>query len=176
MEASDSTDILIAGGQNGALRMNIYDSFDLGSFDARKAHPQAWLLKHTSHPYFSTQALLFSESRSSEEFLSLIPLDLRMIPETGNYLPLIASKSTQLLNLLRYLTATQDQMYKEFKSSQELPGRFMANIEETLQEKNQCDFTSAAFHLVATGHCYECMKEWLVDELRDTVMYTVSQN
>ena len=104
----------------------------------------------------------------------MTPLDLRMIPETGSYLPIIASKSTQLQNLLRYLVATQDQMYKEFKSSQDLPARLMANIEETLQEKNQCDFRSAAYHLVATGHCYECVKEWLVDELRDTVLYLLN--
>ena len=93
-----------------------------------------------------------------------------MITETGNYLPLVASKSTQLQNLLRYLVATQMQVYKEFSSSQDLPKRFIANIEETLQERVQCNFVTALFHLIATGDCYECVKEWLIDELGEKVM------
>lgn len=151
--------------------MRIYDSFHIGVFHVGPWESAFELLKHASHPYSSTHALLYFTQYDGRDNLILVPLDLRMIPETGNYLSLIASKSTQLQMLLRYLIATQIQIYKEFSTSQDLPKRFIANIEEALQEKNQCNFVTAAFHLVATGDCYEAMREWLVDELGERVFY-----
>ena len=168
-EANESTDVLLVGSSNGSLHLRIYDSFDLGMFDADRRDPRSDIIGYASHPSSSTHALLFSGSQERKDEVILVPLDLRMITETGGYLSLIASKSTQLQNLLRYIIATQFQIYKEFATSQELPKRFIRNIEEALQEKKGCSFATAAYHLAATGDCYECMKEWLVDELRDQV-------
>ena len=168
-ETNHSTDVFFVGAEGGSLHLSIYDSFELGSFDPGYHDLLSDALRYASHPYTSTNTLLYSGGQRAKDDLFLVPLDLRMITETGGYLSLIASKSTQLQNLLRYIVATQMQIYKDFSSSQDLPRRFIANIEESLQEKNGCDFATAAYHLAATGDCYERMKEWLVDELRETV-------
>ena len=168
--ASDLTDVLLAGGDEGSLHLTIYDSFELGTYTIKDHGQRMKLSGHASHPYYSTHALL-CEGPDKPHPLFLLPLDLRMITETGRYLTIIASKSTHLQNILRYIIATQNHIYGEFKNSQDLPGRFIRNIEEALQEKDHCSFLSAVYHLVATGDCYETMKEWLVDELGDRVVF-----
>ena len=168
-EQNESTDVLVVGLREGSLHLSIYDSFELGRFSS--GNQRLKLLEHSSHPYSSTHALLFSDGEARNGKLCFVPLDLRLITETGRYLSLIASKSTQLQNTLRYIKAAQVQIYSEFDSSQDLPRRFIRNIEESLQEKNQCSFANAAYHLVATGDCYPTMREWLIDELGDRVRF-----
>ena len=91
---------------------------------------------------------------------------------TGRYLSLLASKSTQLRNLLRYISQAQKQMYSDFKASQDLPSKFIANLEETLKESSDCTWTQCAYHLVVTGNCQAEVKQWLVDQLGERVRTT----
>ena len=168
----DSADVLLVGYEDGSLRLSIYDFFRIGTFDTRHISPdlhRSRPLLHSSHPFCSTHALLASSLSQGQEDLYFVPFDLRLIPDTGRYLSVLASKSTQLQNVLRYIGEVQVQMYGDFKTSQDLPHKFIRNIEEALQEKNQCGFISAAYHLAVTGNCYPCMKEWLVDELGERV-------
>ena len=60
-------------------------------------------------------------------------------------------------------------MHSDFKASQELPSRYIANIEESLQKQADCNWTQAAYHLVVTGNCCPEVKEWLVDQLGERV-------
>ncbi|KAL8675570.1 MAG: hypothetical protein Q9168_000082 [Polycauliona sp. 1 TL-2023] len=60
---------------------------------------------------------------------------------------------------------SEKQISTEIRTSQDLPSRFMRNINETLLEKSDCTWVNACYHLAATGHCYPEVKEWLVDEL-----------
>ena len=99
----------------------------------------------------------------------MTPLDLRLISSTGRYLSLLASKSTRLHNILRYMQQVQKQIYSEFKASQDLPRRFVRNVEEALQETHDCTWMQAAYHTVVTGHCFPQVKEWLVDEMGERV-------
>ena len=171
-DSNNSTDVLVLGSPDGVLHLSIYDFFEIGDFDIEeifKGKETCTLIQHCSHPYSSTHGLLFIDSSSPKTKLFVVPLDLRLIRDTGRYLSLIASKSTQLQNVLRYIQSTQAHIYSEFNSSQDLPAKFIRNIEETLQDKNHCSFVNAAYHLVATGDCYPVMKEWLVDELGDRV-------
>ena len=161
-----AADALVVAFEDGTLYLSIYDFFEIGSFNLGKRYGVKQLF---SHPYSSTHGILVSDRVPGGSRLSLIPLDLQLIPNTGKYLSLIASKSTQMQNLLRYITGTQAQMSAQFASSQDLPRNFMRNMEETLQEKNEGSFVSAIYHLVATGHCYASVKEWLVDVLADRV-------
>jgi anaphase-promoting complex subunit 4 len=165
----DSVDVLVIGSGDGLVHLSIYDSFEVGSFDLRaieafKTGCQAIL--HASHSFSSTHSLLVE---TTTEEIYLVPLDLRFISSSGGYLSLLASKSTQLQNLLRYINQVTVVLENEFRSSQDLPGKFIRNINETLQEKCQCDLVHAAYHLVVTGNCYPPMKEWLVDELSERV-------
>ena len=119
----------------------------------------------------STHSLLCSVSPTSPNSsqLSLLTLDLRFIAKAGKYLPLLASKVTQLQNLLRYIKQVQHQIHLEWKNAQDLPSRYISNVNEDLQEKSQCDFVTAVYHLLVTGDCFEPLREFLVDQLGDRV-------
>lgn len=173
-DSKESADVLLVGCEDGSVQLSIYDFFEIGAFSlgqiTHRGRPLR-IVHHFSHPYSPSHGLILSSSSELLEDLHFLPLDLHLIPDTGRYLSLIASKSTQLQNVLRYLRDTQTQMYTEFDSSQDLPRKFIRNIDETLQEKNHCSFTNAAYHLVATGDCFPAVKEWLVDELGERVSF-----
>lgn len=164
-EDQESTDALIIGVDAGRLVLNVYDNFSLGQIST--INQNVVLENHASHPYSSTQALLWKSTSNRQIYFQTI--DIRPITDTGRYLSLIASKTTQIQNLLRYLDLTQQHISTEFKTSHDLPKKFIRNIEEALQEHDHCSFVDAAYHLAATGHCFDTMKEWIVDELGDRV-------
>ena len=168
----DTADVLLVGYDDGTIHISIYDFFEIGTFNTQIAvqdHQIRRPILHSNHSLCSTHSLLLTHSFQSQEELCFVPLDLRLIPETGRYLSLLASKSTRLQNVLRYIREVQIQIYSEFRASQELPQKFIRNIEETLQQTNQCSFIDASYHLVITGNCFPSMKEWLVEELGDRV-------
>ena len=160
------------GFEDGTVHLSIYDSFEIGIFDLQQAsrgiHGCKPLL-HSSHPYSTTHSLLVSSKAGVEQELHVVPLDLRLVSNAGRYLSLLAAKSTQLHNVLRYINQVQRQMYSDFKASQDLPRRFIGNIEETLMEQSDCTWMQAAYHLVVTGNCHSEVKEWLVDQLGERV-------
>ena len=163
--SAESADVLITGFEDGSVHLSIYDFFEIGSFQL----PGSKLLQHCSHPFSTTHSLLVSTQKSSHDVVQLIPLDLRLISNAGRYLSLLASKSTQLHNLMRYMHQVQSQLISEFKTSQDLPSRFIRNVEEALQENIGCSWVHAAYHLAVTGNCYPPVKEWLVEELGERV-------
>ena len=169
--STTSVDILIVGFEDGTVHLSIYDVFEIGSFNLQHVSKLQYSksIMHCSHPYATTHPLLVTAKSNGDQELFVMPLDLRLISSARRYLSLLASKSTQLQNILRYIRQVQRQMYSEFKSSQDLPSRFIRNIEETLQEKYDCTWVQAAYHLVVTGNCYPPVKEWLVDELGERV-------
>ncbi|KAH0543232.1 hypothetical protein FGG08_002396 [Glutinoglossum americanum] len=182
---NDAVDVLIIASDDGTMHLryfvacpyrrliayqglaSIYDCFGIGYFNlqsigAFSAGCKAWL--HSSHPYSSTHSLLVS---TNEDDLYLVPLDLRFISCSGGYLSLLASKSTQLQNLLRYISQVQQHMETEWRNSQDLPSKFIRNINETLEEKLDSNLVDAAYHLVISGNCLDPMKDWLFDELTE---------
>jgi anaphase-promoting complex subunit 4 len=162
---SDSVDVLFVGFDDGSIHLRIFDCFEIGSVPIGESAGVAasyQTLRHASHPLSSTHALLTSPAEDQpSKPLSLITLDLR--------LSLLASKTTQLQNLLRYIGQVQKQIELEWKNAQETPARFLRAINQDLQDQCQCDFTTAIYHLVVTGHCFEPMKEFLVDIVGDRV-------
>ncbi|KAJ6054781.1 uncharacterized protein N7446_001502 [Penicillium canescens] len=167
-DTNDSVDVLSVGFDDGSVHLRIFDCFEIGSFPVGRTPGVAGscpVLRHASHPLSSTHALLASavDGDGETRTLELVTLDLRFITKSGRYLSLLASKTTQLQNLLRYVGQVQRQIELEWKNAQELPARFLRSVNEDLQEKCQCDFITAIYHLVVTGHCYGPMKEFLVD-------------
>lgn len=134
---------------------------------------QCAILHHASHPLSSTHALLASTAPSDTGAgagaLALLTLDLRFITRSGRYLALLAYKTTQLQNLLRYISQVQRQIELEWKNAQELPMRYMRSVNQDLEEKCHCDFVTAAYHLVVTGDCFEPLREFLVDIVGERV-------
>jgi anaphase-promoting complex subunit 4 len=60
-------------------------------------------------------------------------------------------------------------MTVEWRTTQDLPNRFIRNINDTLGEKDDRNIVQALYHSVATGHTLPAVREWLVDELSDRV-------
>lgn len=177
---SDSVDVLFVGFDDGSVHLRIFDCFEIGSFPIGESAGVAGsyqIVRHASHPLSSTHALLASLAQGQIcEPLNLVTLDLRFITKSGRYLSLLASKTTQLQNLLRYIGQVQKQIELEWKTAQEMPARFLRSINQDLQEQCQCDFTTAIYHLVVTGHCFEPMKEFLVDIVGERVCVQVDHD
>ncbi|KAJ6192764.1 anaphase-promoting complex, cyclosome, subunit 4-domain-containing protein [Bipolaris maydis] len=108
-----------------------------------------------------------SQAEVDSKSIAFVPLTLNFIPTAGIYLHLIAAKSSQLQNLLLYITQTLQRVRAFFKHAQDLPRKFMMNISETLEEKELGDLVTNLFHIACTGNCNPTMKEWLVDELAE---------
>ncbi|EFR04173.1 hypothetical protein MGYG_07180 [Nannizzia gypsea CBS 118893] len=177
----DSVDVLLAGLDDGSVHMRIFESFEIGSIDVSSSldgpeggddtggsnkmgkRGEYKALLHASHPMSTTHAVLFR----NEAGIKLLNLDLRFITKAGRYLPLLASKVTQLQNLLRYIKQVQAQMHLEWKNARELPIRYLRNINEELKEQCHCDFVTATYHLIVTGDCFAPLKEFLATTIGD---------
>ncbi|KAI9675657.1 MAG: hypothetical protein M1817_001024 [Caeruleum heppii] len=167
-KADDAVDIMIVGFEDGSVHLSIYDSFNIGTLTLGNASSllrECKPLMHASHPFSSTHALLAATAEQQQYVF--VPIDIRFISDSGAYLSLLASKTTQLQNLLRYISQVQRLMQVEWQNAQDLPTKFLRNINKPLQEECQCDFITAAYHLVVTGNCFGPMREWLVDELAE---------
>jgi anaphase-promoting complex subunit 4 len=161
---------MVVGTKEGHIHLTIYDSFVIGSFESPLVlgGQPSQLILHASHEQYSTHSLLM-QSSGPHQSLYFVPMDLRFISASSEYLSLLASRSTALQNLLRYINQVQSLMNSEWKSTQELPNKFLRNINETLGEKGNRDIVKALYHSVATGHTFPEVREWLVEELMERV-------
>ena len=185
----DSVDVLQVGLDDAQIHLRIFDSFEIGTISLRSslgASNDCRFLMCTSDPLSSSHVVV-AETRldigkqsgqrtESVPQLQVLMLDLRFITSSGRYLSLLASKSTQLQNLLRYIQQIQLQIDIEWRTGQDLPSKYMRNINEALEEKCQCDFLTAAYHLLVTGNCYGPLKEFLVDEIGERVSRSVCRS
>ena len=179
--SGDTVDVLLARIQDCSLHIRIFDSFEIGDVDVSLSLPKGLkgrsIIQHASHPFASTHyfvveaesnghAIASGAPTNGEASLHLLGLDLRFITQSSYNLPLLASKATQLQNLLRYILQIQSQLSQEVRTAFDLPSRFLRNVNESLAEQdNTSSFTTAAYHLMVTGIIDPRLKEWLVDEV-----------
>jgi anaphase-promoting complex subunit 4 len=174
-EDASNVDVTIVGTTDGRIQISIYDSFSVGGFqyqipNAQESAAAADLCCHSSHPEISTHALLFKPQVDKPEAVYLVPVDLTFIHSSPVNLSLLASKTTTLQNILRYIKQTQVHMVGEWTSTRELPARFMAGVQEDLEKLPKCrTIVQALYHTAVTGRVYEPVKEWLVDSLAERV-------
>ncbi|KAJ4333232.1 hypothetical protein N0V87_007788 [Didymella glomerata] len=166
----NSVDMFIRCSDRGTVHPSIYDSLETVTVSL----PPVWNIKstpllHASHPYGCSHGLLMQTDTpaTQRKNITFVPLTLNFIPNAGIYLHLIASKTSQLQNLLLYITQCLQRIRTFFKQATDLPSKFMMNITETLEEKGQGDLTTNLFHLACTGACPALIREWLVDELTE---------
>lgn len=166
----DSADVMVVGTREGNIHLSIYDSFVIGSFKCPLVlrEGSAYLFRHASHESYSTHALLMRPI-SSENTLYFMPMDLRFMSASSDYLSILSSRSTHLHNLLRYIQHAQSLMMAEWRGTQELPSKFLRNINESLDDTSNGDIVQALYHSVATGHTFPTVRDWLVDELTERV-------
>jgi anaphase-promoting complex subunit 4 len=178
-EDTDDVHVMIVGTADGGIHLSIYDSFVIGTV---KHSPRGdgifQLCGHGSQPESSTHMLLLRPQAGDGTALYLVPMNLSFLEYSPINLSLLASKTTALQNLLRYLKQTQSHMVNEWKSTRELPGRFMAGVQDDLKGLPNGNMTivQALYHTVVTGHVFPPVKEWLVDTLGDRVSLICQAN
>jgi anaphase-promoting complex subunit 4 len=175
---SDKVDVMIVGTNDGQVHISIYDSFVIGSFHyslppsyGKQAELQ--LYGSASHLELSTHMLVFKPSAGDKtKTLYIVPIDLTFIHSSPENLSLLASKTTTLQKLLRYVRQVQFHMLHEWQSTRALPNRFLSSVNETLREAGtygDMNIGQALYHSVVTGHTFPEVKEWLVDQLAERV-------
>ncbi|KAJ0167617.1 Anaphase-promoting complex subunit 4 [Colletotrichum tanaceti] len=173
-EDSDQVFVMVVGTSDGNLHLSIYDSFVIGDF--RYTLPSSMyipgvlqLVQHASHPEVSTHTLLLKSPADDDQALYLVPMDLPFISSSPINISLLASKLTTLQKLLRYLKQTQLHMQVEYTNTRELPSRFLRSVKGDLEQMahGPTNIVQALFHTVVTGHAYEPIREWLVDNLAE---------
>jgi anaphase-promoting complex subunit 4 len=174
-ELLNGLDTLLLAQGDGTVRLVFYDSLSIGTI----ALPAAWtiqsphFLKHASHP-FSRSHMFLAELGSEGTIASrtvLIPLSLRFMQSAGSHLHMIEHKTAQLETLVQYVNECLLAISHHWAHAKDLPGRFMANINETLAENQEPSLVQSLFHLAVTGDCPPTLKEWLVDILAERVSH-----
>lgn len=175
----DTVDVLLTSVEKCNIHVSMYDSFVVGTVDAALALPKGFkgtrVIQDASHPFLTTHYLVLeavkdgpvrSSRPSADASLHVVAVDLRFITQTGYNLPLVATKATQLQNLLRYLTQVSTLLSAEVRTAFDLPQRFVANISESLAEDDPAaSFMTQAYQLIIMGTCNEKFREWLVDQV-----------
>ncbi|OBT86448.1 hypothetical protein VE02_05351 [Pseudogymnoascus sp. 03VT05] len=167
---NDSISIMVVGTSTGHIHLTIFDSFVIGTFasplkSSKTSRHQ--LIRHASHPHHAVHGLLMKSTSTLVGGLYFVPMHLGFLTSERSDLSLLASRSSALQNLLRYIYQVQTLMAAEYQATQDLPSRFLGNIDETLAEHGDWTIAPALYHQVVTGHTLPEVKEWLVDELAE---------
>jgi anaphase-promoting complex subunit 4 len=181
-EDNDQVDVMVVGTRDGCVHLSIYDSFPIGTFripikqgpspNSSQVDGGYQLCLHAAHPEVSTHSLLLRQNGEGPvKHLYLVPMDLRFVSYSPVNLSLLASKTTTLQKLLRYLRQTQTHIVNEWSSTRELPSRFLSFIQEDLQKMGSgpTNIVQALYHTVLTGHVHRLVREWLVDSIAERV-------
>ncbi|OBT77980.1 hypothetical protein VF21_04329 [Pseudogymnoascus sp. 05NY08] len=167
---NDSISIMVVGTSTGHIHLTIFDSFVIGTFPSplkTSKTSRHQLIRHTSHPHHPVHGLLMKSTSTLVGGLYFVPMHLGFLTSERSDLSLLASRSSALQNLLRYIYQVQTLMTAEYQATQDLPMRFLGNIDETLAEHGDWTIAPALYHQVVTGHTLPEVKEWLVDELAE---------
>lgn len=187
---SISTDVVTVAQSDAHVHLRVFDSFEVGDMDLNRAlnrptgctigkihnivaHPFSEKIfvvaeeKHTSSSRRQTRSQEAAEDATRP--LHLLSLELRFIRQSSHTLPILATKATQLHNLIRYLRQIESQLAREVKTAFDLPGRFIRTLEEDLKEQDGegSTFETSAYHAILTGEVQGKFKEWLADILGD---------
>ena len=165
---------LMLAQDNVGISLILYDVLNLGYV----TFPDEWNLKNFKfkrcafHPFSCTYMFLVEFAQEAGQVkTALLPVSLRFVRSSGNQLHLIASKTAQLQILMSYIDQAFFGLDYHWQHAKDLPAKFMANINEELQEKNEPNLVQSLFHLAATGDCPPTLKEWLVDILAERVSW-----
>lgn len=172
----DRVNVMILGRTDGTIQISIHESFVIGTFypgrsDSATASEGLEFCCHASDPDIPTYSLLLRQRGGGRGALYLIPMDLTFLHSSPINLSLLSSKVTDFQVLLRYISQTQAHMIGEWKSTRELPDRFLLGIQEDLEKmpNGPVSIVQALYHTVVTGHVFPPVREWLVDRVAERV-------
>jgi anaphase-promoting complex subunit 4 len=96
-------------------------------------------------------------------------MDILFIQQFGQYLFQLASTSTRVQALLRYIKETVVALETEFKAMNDLAQRYVSIINEDVKKQGS-EVSLEFFELLVTGVPSGVLKEWLVDVLTERVI------
>jgi len=163
-------DVLLIGEEGGKVVLNIFESFLIGTMELSSLCHQlkrgSTLLRHTASPDLSTHSLLISEHKTGNLLFST--MDILFIEQFGQYLFQLASTSTRVQALIRYMRETVTSIATEFKTMNDLAQRYISIVDEDL-EKVGSEAALEFYEFLATGGPSPTLREWLVDVLTERV-------
>ncbi|PWW79833.1 hypothetical protein C7212DRAFT_273504 [Tuber magnatum] len=161
-------DVLLIGEEDGKILLNVFDSFLIGTMDlsslSDRLRPSSRLLRHTASSDLSTHSLLIEDVQS--ENILFATMDILFIQQFGQYLFQLASTSTRVQALLRYIKETVVALEAEFKAMSDLAQRYVSIIDEDVKKQGS-EVSLEFFELLVTGVPSGILKEWLVDVLTE---------
>ncbi|KAK5069628.1 hypothetical protein LTR64_008309 [Lithohypha guttulata] len=184
------TDITTIAQSDGHVHLRVFDSFEVGDVDLNNTpnkpkgcrfgkvrqvagHPLSKklcvMVEEEAVKPSTRQKQPSSDATSSRPSLHSLSLNLDFLEQSSLTFPILATKATQLHNLLRYLRQIESQMAREVKTAFDLPVRFLRNLEEDLKEQDGegSTFKTSAYHALLTGEVHGKFKEWLAEVLGD---------
>ena len=187
-----TTNVIAVAHTDAHVHIRIFDSFEIGDININTSHNQRSnqssdrILRIISHPFShrifflvqSELAALTSPSRHtrSKNFsdvdttsLHLVALNLNFLKDLPWTISVLATKATQLQNLIRYIHQIESQLTREVKTAFDLPRRFLSALDGDLQEEDGegNTFETCAYHAMLTGEVGGKFKEWLTDVLNE---------
>ncbi|TKX19084.1 putative anaphase-promoting complex, cyclosome, subunit 4 [Elsinoe australis] len=158
--------------QNGAVDSSIGELFD-HTFPSKELPEEHEFVRHCTDPHSGLHTILRCQATGDEgdvRTLSPLALDLYQVPfaTSGSvHTSTILSDATQLKLLELYISQVIDTIVLDWNTLTSLPERFIANINETLEEKQEGRLEQHFYQLLLTGHCSKTVIEWLREELAE---------
>ncbi|KAH8153432.1 uncharacterized protein LAJ45_02244 [Morchella importuna] len=164
----DNLDVLLIGEEGGKILLNVFDSFLIGTMElsslSHQLKPHSKLLRHTASSDLSTHSLLIHEPQTNN--ILFATMDILFIQQFGQYLFQLASTSTRVQALLRYIQEAVVALETEFKTMNDLAQRYVSIIDEDVRKQGS-EVSLEFFELLVTGVPSEVLREWLVDVLTE---------
>ncbi|KAF2222473.1 anaphase-promoting complex, cyclosome, subunit 4-domain-containing protein [Elsinoe ampelina] len=159
--------------QNGGVDSSIGELFN-HNFKPKAQPNDRKSIHHCTDSLTGSYAILEANQpdQKSEASLAFDQMKLRLfdIPfaTSGSvHTASILSSATQLKTLEQYITQTIETAVLDWNTLTTLPARFVASINETLEEKQQGQIDQQLYQLLLTGHCSDSVLEWLKEELAE---------
>lgn len=126
------------------------------------------VIEQASHPFSSCHAILSRDTSKHCIPMSLQVLGLNAPARTGALFNLITSTSSTLEQLANYVVHCVAAIRAAWRTCQDLPQRFAANINEELAKRKRPETLEAALlHQAVTGSPFPEVREWLAEELQE---------
>ncbi|KAF8535008.1 anaphase-promoting complex, cyclosome, subunit 4-domain-containing protein [Trichophaea hybrida] len=161
-------DVLLIAEEGGKILLNVFESFLIGTMDlsslTHQLEPGSKLIRHAASFDLSTHSLLLHEPKMNHLLFST--MDILFIQQFGQYLFQLASTSTRVQALIRYMRETVTTIETEFKIMNDLTQKFVGIIAEDAENVGS-EVGLEFFEFLVTGGPSPTLKEWLMDTLTE---------